>query len=229
MINEVTYYRRGRYTLEPYLCLAINLDYQYFHYFFIMKKLVLSLALLMSGATAAQAQQRAATFGVTVAYGRTRLLNNNNYTSVSHSAYQAGLTADFNVSEHVSFHPEALYTKRYFDTSNNAALNRDISSIDVPLLGRYHAGGLFFEAGPQVGFPVQAVNEGGTDVKSEVNNVVLNYVVGVGYQLGHGPSLGVRYDGGASNTFKSNPATTLGTGRYKSSSVFVVLAYSFGS
>ena len=193
-----------------------------------MKKIMVSVAVLVSVATAAQAQQRASTFGITVAYGRDRLLSNNNYTSVSHSAYQAGLTADLNVSEHVSFHPEALYTKRYFDTSNDVALNRDISSIDVPLLGRYHAGGLFFEAGPQVGFPVQAVNEDAADVKSEVNSVVLDYVVGVGYQLGHGPSLGVRYDGGASNTFKSNAATTLGTGKYKSSAVFVVLAYSFG-
>lgn len=193
-----------------------------------MKKIVLPLVLLMSVATAAQAQQRASTFGVTVAYGRDRLLSNNNYTSVSHSAYQGGLTADLNVSEHVSFHPEVLYTMRYFDTSNNEDLNRDITSIDVPLLARYHAGGLFFEAGPQVGFAIKAKNEAGDDVKSEVNPVILDYVVGVGYQLGHGPSLGVRYDGGASNTFKSNTATTLGTGKFKSSAVFVVLAYSFG-
>ncbi|WP_210519067.1 porin family protein [Hymenobacter terricola] len=193
-----------------------------------MKKIITSLALVVSVAGAVQAQNRATTVGITVAYGRDRLLNNNQYTSVSHSAYQAGLTADLNVSEKVSFHPEVLYTMRYFDTSNDANLNRDINTIDVPLLARYHVGGLFLEAGPQVSVPIKAVDEDGNDVKSQVNSVILDYVVGVGYQLGHGPSLGVRYDGGASNVFKSNTATALGTGKFKSSSVFVVLAYSFG-
>ena len=193
-----------------------------------MKKSLLLLALALATGTAAQAQ-RASTIGLTVGYGRDRLLSNNNYTSTSHSAYQAGLTANVNLSEHVSFHPEVLYTMRYFDTANNEDLNRDISSVDVPLLARYYMGGLFLEAGPQVGIPVKAVNEAGDNVKSEVNGVVLDYVAGVGYQFGHGPSLGVRYDGGASNTFKRDAATTLGAGKFKSSAVFVVLAYSFGS
>jgi hypothetical protein len=193
-----------------------------------MKKIGTMLALMLATGSAAYAQKPANTVGIAVAYGRDRILSNNQYTSVSHSAYQAGLTADVYVSKSLSFHPEALYTMRYFDTSNNEDLNRDISSIDVPLLARYHAGGLFLEAGPEVDLPVKAVNEAADNVKSEVNSVALNYVLGVGYQLGHGPSLGVRYDGGASNVFKSNTATTLGTGKFKSSAVFVVLGYSFG-
>ncbi|MDO7854019.1 porin family protein [Hymenobacter convexus] len=192
-----------------------------------MKRTIITLALLMGAFGAAQAQN-ATTFGVTVGYGRDRILSNNQYTSVSHSAYQAGLTADFNVSEKVSFHPEVLYSKRYFDTSNDANLNRDISSIDVPLLVRYHLSGLYFEAGPEVGFPIKAVNEDAADTKSELNSVVLNYMAGVGYRFGKGPSLGVRYDGGASNIFKSNTSTVLGAGKFKSSAVWVVLAYSFG-
>ena len=193
-----------------------------------MKKIIIALTLLLGVASAAQAQDRASTFGISLGYGRDRLLSNNQYTSVSHSAYQGGLTADYSVSKKVSFHPEVLYTMRYFDTSNSVELNRDITSIDVPVLARYHAGGLFFEAGPEAVIPLTVKNDAGTDVKGEANNLVFDYVVGVGYQLGHGPSLGVRYDGGASNTFKSNTATILGTGKYKSSAVFVVLAYSFG-
>ena len=192
-----------------------------------MIKTLLSLGLLAATLGSAQAQ-RAGTVGITLGYGRDRLLGNNNYQSVAHSAYQAGLTANVNVSDKVSFHPEVLYTKRYFDTSNDTGLNRDISSIDVPLLGRYYVGGLFFEAGPQVIIPLKAVNDDGADTKSEVNSVILDYVAGVGYQFGHGPSLGVRYDGGATNTFKNNTATILGTGKYKSSAVFLVLGYSFG-
>jgi hypothetical protein len=194
-----------------------------------IKKITFPLALLLVGAGSAYAQKPASTVGLAVAYGRDRILSNNQYTSVSHSAYQGGLTADVYVSKALSFHPEVLYTMRYFDTSNNEDLNRDISSVDVPLLARYHAGGLFLEAGPEVDLPVKAVNEAGDNVKSQVNSVALNYVLGVGYQLGHGPSLGVRYDGGASNVFKHDAATTLGSGNFKSSAVFVVLGYSFGS
>jgi hypothetical protein len=189
--------------------------------------LFLAAALAVATGTA-YAQNPASTIGVAVGYGRDRILSNNQYTSVSHSAYQAGLTADVYLSNALSFHPEALYTMRYFDTSNNEDLNRDISSIDVPLLARYHVGGLYLEAGPEVDLPVKAVNEAGDNVKSEVNSVALNYIAGVGYRFGKGPSLGVRYDGGASNVFKSNMATTLGSGKFKASAVFVVLGYSFG-
>ena len=194
-----------------------------------MKKIILSLAILASAMGTTQAQTLPAnTFGITAAYGQSRLLNNNNYKSVGHSAYQAGLTADVYVTSALSFHPEVLYSMRYFDTSNDASLNRDVFSVDVPLLARYHVGGLFLEAGPEVDIPVKAVNETGDNVKSEVNSVALNYVAGLGYQLNCGLSLGLRYDGGASNVFKNNPATTLGTGKYKTSTALVVVGYSFG-
>ena len=195
-----------------------------------MKKTLLSLSLLVAAAGAAQAQTPATTVGVSLAYGRSRLLDNNNYKSTGHSAYQAGLNADVYLAEVISFHPELLYSMRYYDTNSaaTAGLNRDVSSINVPLLVRYHADGLYFEAGPQLDVPVKAVNEDGANVKDQVNSLAINYLVGLGYQLNHGPSLGVRYDGGASNVFKSDASTVLGTGKYKTSNIWVVLAYSFG-
>ena len=195
-----------------------------------MKKTLLSLSLLVAAAGTAQAQTPATTVGISLAYGRSRLLDNNNYKSTGHSAYQAGLNADVYLAEVISFHPELLYSMRYYDTNSEATagLNRDVTSIDVPLLLRYHADGLYFEAGPQLDVPLKAVNEDGDNVKSQVNSVALNYLVGLGYQLNHGPSLGVRYDGGASNVFKSDASTVLGSGKYKTSNIWVVLAYSFG-
>lgn len=195
-----------------------------------MQKFIFSLALVATAAGAAQAQTPATTVGISLAYGRSRLLDNNNYKSTGHSAYQAGLNADVYLAEVISFHPELLYTMRYYDTNSDAtaSLNRDVTSLDVPLLLRYHANGLYFEAGPEVDVPIKAVNEEAENVKSQVNSVALNYVVGLGYQLGHGPSLGVRYDGGASNVFKSDATTVLGSGKYKTSNIWVVLAYSFG-
>jgi opacity protein-like surface antigen len=196
-----------------------------------MKKIVAVLVLLLGAAGATQAQhggQPANTIGISAAYARTNLSGSGSvpYSSTSHSAYQAGLTADVYLSEVVSFHPEVLYTMRYFDASN-ADLNRDVTSLDVPLLARYHADGLFFEAGPQVGLPLTAKNEAGNDVKSEVRKVALDYVVGLGYQLNHGPSLGIRYDGGATPLFKSG-AAAFGTDKLRSHTVLLVLGYSFG-
>lgn len=200
-----------------------------------MNNIILPIVLLASTIGVAQAQNPASTIGITAGYGRTSLLKNNQYSPTTHSAYQAGLTADVYVAQALSFHPEVLYTLQYYDATQPGgngsldALSRDISYINVPLLARYHADGLFFEAGPAVNFALAAKNEAGDNVKSmDVNPVVLNYVVGLGYQLNNGPSIGIRYDGGASNTYKSNAGTVLGSGAFKSSTFWLNLGYSFG-
>ena len=194
-----------------------------------MKKGILLLLLAGSGGAAlAQSGRPATTIGVSVAYGHTRLGGSSTlpYSSESHSAYQAGLTSDIYLSEVVSFHPELLYTMRYFDASN-ADYNRDLTYLDVPLLARYHAGGLFFEAGPQVSLMLTAKNEAGDNVKSEVRKAALNYVVGLGYQLHQGLSLGIRYDAGITSTFKPETAV-LGTDKLKNRSFLLALGYAFG-
>ena len=199
-----------------------------------MKKVLSSLALLLGAATAARAQTPASTVGITAGYGRTSLTGkNSNYNSVTHSAYQAGLTADVYVAEVLSFHPEVLYTLQYYDATENGKstldpLSRDVSYINVPLLARYHADGLFFEAGPAVNFAIGAKDEAGADVKSEASSVVLDYIAGLGYQLNNGPSIGIRYEGGATNTYKDAARFGLGTGNLKNSTFWLNLGYSFG-
>lgn len=110
-----------------------------------MKRIITTLALLAGAATAAQAQTPSNTIGIKAGYGITSLSGSSTgYSSVSHSAYQAGLMADLYLGEVLSFHPEALYTKQYFDATDLVALSRDVDYINVPLLARYHADGLFF-------------------------------------------------------------------------------------
>ena len=196
-----------------------------------MKKIILSLALVVGAAGLAQAQS---SIGITAGYGRTSLVGkNSNYNSVTHAAYQAGLTADVYLGEVVSFHPELLYTMQYYDATESgktalAPLSRDISYLNLPLLARYHADGLFFEAGPSVNFAISGKDEAGADVKSQASPVVLDYIVGLGYQLNGGPSLGIRYEGGATNTYKDNAAYGLGTGNLKNNTFWLNLGYSFG-
>jgi len=192
-----------------------------------MQKHALTLALLLLAVGAARAQQPANTVGITLGYGRTNLRDSGPYSSVKHSAYQAGLNADVYLGEMFSFHPEALYTLQYFDATNSD-FSRDISYINVPLLARLHASGFFFEAGPEVNFALGAKNEAGDNVRSDVNPVVLDYVLGLGYQLGSGLGLGVRYEGGASNVFKNNTSTVIGNNSLKSNTFWVNLSYAFG-
>jgi hypothetical protein len=188
---------------------------------------MLGLALVLGAAHSAQAQHRP-TVGLTLGYARTHLSSNAAYATVNHAAYQGGLTADLYCSDALSFHPEVLYSWRAFDFSD-ADLSRDISYLDVPLLARYHVKGFFVEAGPQLSVPLTAKNEEGDNVKAEVNSVALDYVVGVGYQLANGLSLGLRYDGGATNVFKHDSgATAVGIAQAKSQTVLVLLGYSFG-
>ena len=83
-----------------------------------MKKALLALGLLAGTAGAARAQQPTNTIGLAAGYARTTLSGGGEaYSATSHSAYQAGLTADVYLSEVVSFHPEVLYTMRYFDAT----------------------------------------------------------------------------------------------------------------
>jgi len=197
-----------------------------------MKQLILSLAVLAGATSAAQAQ---ASIGITAGYGLTSLVGSNgNYHSVTHAAYQAGLTADVLFGEVISFHPELLYTKQYYDATESGKtaldpLSRDIDYLNLPLLARYHADGLFFEAGPSVNFALNAKDEAGADVKSGASSVVLDYLVGLGYQLNGGPSIGIRYEGGATNTYKNNDDINKKlTGNLKNNTFWLHLGYSFG-
>jgi Outer membrane protein beta-barrel domain len=197
-----------------------------------MYKLACCLAPLLGLTAPALAQRPANTVGLTAAYARTQLSGSApGYSAVGHAAYQAGLTADVYASEVLSFHPELLYTLQYYDADNpnpNPLLSRDVTFLDVPLLARYHADGLFFEAGPQVNFVLKAINEAGNDVKSDVTTVGLDYVLGLGYQLSSGPSLGLRYDGGITKTYQSSAGNGLGSGSLRNSTFLLVLGYSFG-
>ena len=208
-----------------------------------MKKLLFLAALL--GATATAHAQTKATVGLTAAYGYTELSHSgSDYHPVGHSAYQAGITGDVYLADVFSIHPELLYTLQFYDTNEvSMKQNRDVTYLTLPVLARYHVGGsdggLFFEAGPQLNLPLKAVDDFDNDVKSQVNSLSLDYIVGLGYQLRQGLSLGVRYDGGITNVFKdyastqTSPTPTaddkiVSTSNLKNSTFWFSLGYSFG-
>ncbi|WP_354582322.1 porin family protein [Hymenobacter sp. UYP22] len=154
--------------------------------------------------------------------------------------YNAGVGVSIPLSSDgfFSFAPELLYNRKGYEiqskqtgslgTENGKTVeSREIEQqrvlhyLDVPLLARINAGGLFFELGPQVSYLFGSKNKqqtttkytDGTKVKSDNDGVFRDYtgfsrdeayksdlaqfdisgVAGVGYMTDGGISLGLRY------------------------------------
>jgi len=198
-----------------------------------MKKTFLALALTLGVAGAAQAQS--ARFGVKAGASLT------SYTGKDVSAdnkfgFNGGLVANFGIADIVSIQPELLYSMKGAKTEGNffgtnVKYKETLHYIDVPVLAHVNAGGLFFEAGPQIGFLVAARGaadangqSGSGDIKDNFKTVDFGYAAGLGYQLENGPGIGLRYNGGFTDIYKGN------NGDYKTrnSAFQLYLTYMFG-
>lgn len=159
----------------------------------------------------------------------------------------AGVMADVSFSDLISFHPELLYSQKgaKFESSGsfsgtNYTLTQETrtSYLDLPLLLRVKADGLFFEAGPQVGFLIGQKTEstesysgnGGSGSSSSSSTSTtglrkfdVGYIAGVGYQLPMGLEVGVRYNGGISDV--NDPS---GSSKTRNSVFQFQLGYLFG-
>jgi hypothetical protein len=194
-----------------------------------MKKIVLSLAVLVGAATAAQAQN--VTFGIKAGVNLANVSGDNTDEFKSIVGANAGIAANFGFSDLLSFQPELLYSMKGAKLEQGSdKVESRINYLDVPLLLKLNADGPFFEAGPQVGFLVSqktTYDIGGMSTSSTstdgTRKVDLGYVLGVGYQLASGPSLGLRYNGGISDL--SDPSTD---DKNRNSVFQIQLGYMFG-
>lgn len=195
-----------------------------------MKKLILSLGLLAGIASAAQAQE--ARFGVKAGINLANVTGSDVKNNKNLVGAAVGVMGDFSLSDLISLHPELLYSQKGVKLENGSATAQSrFSYLDVPLLLRVKADGLFFEAGPQVGFLIAEKDEVnipglGSSTSTSTNGtrkVDVGYIAGVGYQLPQGLELGVRYNGGISDL--SDPSS----GSKTRNSVFQLqVGYLFG-
>lgn len=133
------------------------------------------------------------------------------------AGYHAGLMLDMGVNRFLSIQPELLYSTKGYKLEVNPVSNvtttyrARISYIDVPLLLKIKASNLFFEAGPQLSFllnareEVETVTRSGnnTFTNSQENTTTDNFnstdfgvVIGLGYRADNGLGLGFRYNAG---------------------------------
>ena len=140
---------------------------------------------------------------------------------------QAGALANFGLSDLISIQPEVLYSQKGAQVEDASDFKLKLNYIDVPVLVKVNAGGLFFEAGPQLGILASAkATDGDTDedVKEGYNTVDFGYAVGLGYQLETGPMIGLRYNGGISNIIKDGPDSD----KIRNSAFQLYVGYVFG-
>jgi hypothetical protein len=165
-----------------------------------MKKVILSLALAAGISATASAQT---TFGIKAGASLTSASGDNTSNTKSIVGFVGGLAANFGFSDLISLQPELLYSmKGAKEEAGGLKVTDRLNYLDVPVLLKVNADGLFFEAGPQVGFLLsrkttyEGANVADRTSTDGLRKVDLGYAVGLGYQLESGPSIGIRYNGG---------------------------------
>lgn len=167
-----------------------------------MKKLLLPLTLLMSLAGTARAQS--ANFGLKAGVSLTGFTGADAGNSAYKFGFNGGVMANFAFNDMLSIQPEVLYSLKGAKPTSAANSSDDrinLGYIDVPVLVQIATGktGLFFEAGPQIGFLTSArykFNSVDVDYKDYTNSVDFGYAAGLGFKAASGPLIGLRYNGG---------------------------------
>lgn len=203
-----------------------------------MKNKLFLYSLLIGSASVAHAQ--APSFGLKAGASLTNVTGDGVGSGAKNLfGFHGGLVANFAVSDAFSIQPEVLYSMKGTKNEDttlgySTKITSRLHYIDVPVLARVNAGGLFFELGPQVGFLVAAKQKqelsGGTaagtynqDIKDRVRTVDFGYAAGLGYQLSNGPGIGLRYNGGFIDT--KNPSNSSSV---RNSAFQLYVSYMFG-
>jgi hypothetical protein len=194
-----------------------------------MKKLTLFVLAVLSF-TFAQAQS--AKIGLKAGLNYSNIAGDLQHEDVYQNklGFNGGITANFALTSDnfLSIQPELLYSQKgykYRDEEYRDILGRQIKHkgtmnfnyLDLPVLLKVNAGGLFFEAGPQLSYLVGVRDNTETSVnnntdhdyrkinKDNLAELEIGYVAGLGFQATNGFSLGLRYNGGISDLAKSDP------------------------
>jgi opacity protein-like surface antigen len=188
-----------------------------------MKKLLLSAAIitLFVGAAAPAAHAQGVRFGVKAGANLSNLAgdltNQSQYNN--RFGFHGGVMVNFGLGDILSIQPEVLYSQKGFkyadqqvtflgNTYRNTG-NVRYDYLDVPVLVRVRAAGLFFEVGPQYSYLLNVSNNRTQSVNGNVTNSSstspstldnvrrneLGYVGGLGFQASQGFMIGVRYNG----------------------------------
>jgi hypothetical protein len=196
-----------------------------------MKKLLLpAVVALLATAAAPAAHAQGLRFGVKAGANLSNLagdlVSQDQYKN--RFGFQGGVMLNFGLGDILSIQPEVLYSQKgfkYADQQITSPLgtfrntgNVRYDYLDVPILVRVRAAGVFFEVGPQYSYLMNVSTDrtqtfngstvgnagSGTSDLSNVHRNELGYVGGLGYQASNGLMLGVRYSGAFTDFAKNS-------------------------
>jgi hypothetical protein len=166
---------------------------------------VLAVTLLSGAATAQHVN-----FGIKGGVNLYNIKNDNNSTYDNSVGFHLGLLAHIHLAKQFAMQPEVVFSTQganYTVGSTDGQLNLDY--VNVPLMFQYmFDNGFRFQAGPQVGFLINAKSKFGntsTEVKNNFNGVDLG--VGAGMSYVHPPSgfgFDARYNFGLNDINENN-------------------------
>jgi hypothetical protein len=179
-----------------------------------MKTFLVSLLLVVSFASTSLAQglRVGVKLGGTLSYGVGKDVSESKLRTAYHGGAVFNIGLGILGDSVVSIQPEVLYSiKGDQATSYGPSILAQLTYVDVPLLLKVNAGGLYFEAGPQVSYllsstrnPTNATIDSISYRKSD-----LGVAIGFGYQDPKGMNVGWRYTRGFNNVLTTYDKSTV--------------------
>ncbi len=171
-----------------------------------MKKILFALLLLVSTAGFSQGVQFGIKGGVNVSN-----YTGGNLKSDALVGFHLGGIFNIMVSKNFAIGPEVLFSSQgaTYDNAGNKT-NLKVSYINVPVMAKFiFNGGLYIEAGPQVGFKAsEDANVPNQTIGNFAKNLDLSIGAGLGYHGQSGFGIGARYMAGLSKVGDFNAGTT---------------------
>lgn len=184
-----------------------------------MKKLILfSVAILLSIGVMAQGVN----FGVKAGLNLPTITGDDTDNLSSFATYHAGVVAEIEVSDQFSVQPECMFScqgAEYTDSEDDEILYDGkflFAYINVPVMAKFEVTeGLNLEAGPQLGFLIEATDEfesdsfsGEEDIKEDIKGTDVSLNFGASYDFPNGIFVGARYNLGLTdiNDFEGTDA-----------------------
>ena len=161
------------------------------------------LAILVAGTASAQHSAQKVNIGIKGGLNIYNINNDNNTEYDAKPGFNVGLLGHIHLSRQLALQPELVYSLQGAKVPNSEA-KINLGYINVPVLFQYmFDNGFRLQAGPQVGFLVNAKSKTGSlsvDIKDDVKSVDFALSAGIGYV--HPPSgfgIDARYNLGLSD------------------------------
>jgi len=130
-------------------------------------------------------------------------------------SWHAGLLAHLHMSEHFAIQPELVYSNQGGEHILVGAEKKlELGYINIPVLFQYMTGsGFRFQAGPQIGFLVNAkqdLNGVKSDIKDDLKKTDFMLLVGASYITKSGLGFDARYGYGLTDIANSDSGSGMG-------------------